>query len=287
MLKTLTNRGLWHKAWHEGWWLLSTCVALMFLFHWVYVWLTSRFEKPAIAGLLEGMSPELRNLFGMEPELIVTVAGRIGLGYIDPVVLLIGAAWATSRGSDLVSGEINRGSMEMLLAQPIRRIDVIITQSTIALLGAALLAVAAFLGTYVGLATVTLEDAIEPRLFVQPALNLFAVTLFMAGVSALASSWDQYRWRTVGLLVGFYVFAMLVQVVGRSVPDFNWLLYFTFLAAYEPQAMVAAVVADPEGGWQEAARLSLRYNTLLIGLGAGAYGLAATIFCRRDVPAPL
>ena len=283
----LKNRGLWHKAIHEARWLLVTCVGLMVLFHWIYVWVTSRFEKPAIAGLLEGMSPELRNLFGMEPELIVTVAGRIGLGYIDPVVLLISAAWATSRGSDVVSGEINRGSMEMLLAQPIRRIDVLITQSVVAVVGAALLGVAAYVGTAAGVATVTLKETVDPHLFRQPAFNLFAVTLFMAGVSTMVSSWDQYRWRTVGLLVGFYVVGMLLQVIGRSVPDLDWVLYFTFLAAYEPQAMVAAVLADPVNGWDEAWRLSLRYNAILLGLGMAAYGVAAIVFTRRDIPAPL
>jgi len=281
------NRGLWRKAIHEARWLLITCVGLMFMFHWTYVWITSRFEKPAIAGLLEGMSPELRNLFGMEPALIVTVAGRIGLGYIDPIVLLISAAWATSRGSDVISGEINRGSMEILLAQPIRRIDVLATQATVAIAGAVLLGGAAFLGTAAGLATVTLHETINRNLFLQPAFNLFAVTLFMAGVSTLVSSWDQYRWRVVGILVGFYVAGMLLQVIGRSVPDVDWVLYLTFLASYEPQAMVAAIVSDPVHGWADSFAMSLRFNGILLGLGLAAYALAAAIFCHRDLPAPL
>ena len=41
--------------------------------------------------------------------------------YVHPLVLFSAVIWAIMRGSDCVSGEIGRGTMEMLLAQPVRR----------------------------------------------------------------------------------------------------------------------------------------------------------------------
>lgn len=281
------NRGLWHKAIDEGRLLLVTCAALMFLFNWIYVWITSRIERPAIAALLEGMAPELQAMLGMDIDLAITTAGRIGMGYLDPIVLLIGAAWAISRGSDVVSGEINRGTMEMLLAQPIPRLSLMWVEVVVCIAGAVLLSVCAWLGTAVGIATVPLDEEVQARIYLAPAINLFAVTLFVAGVSTCASAFDRYRWRTVGLMVGFYVIGMLLEVIGKSVQELSWLRYFTFLAAYEPQDMVSALLRDPVGGWNEVWAMSLRYNGILIGLGVAAYIVAAVAFSRRDLPAPL
>ncbi len=88
-----------------------------------------------------------------------TPAGRIAAEYDDPVVLLLMTVWAISRGSDAVSGELNRGTMEMLLGQPVTRLGVISVQACVTLLGAALIAMAAWLGTCVGLATVSLDGS--------------------------------------------------------------------------------------------------------------------------------
>ena len=56
---------------------------------------------------------------------IATSAGRIAVAYDDPIVLLLVTVWAISRGSDAVSGELNRGTMEMVLAQPVTRLGVL------------------------------------------------------------------------------------------------------------------------------------------------------------------
>ena len=98
-----------------------------------------------------------KSMFSFMPELVeqlmpvsfsqvATSAGRIAVAYDDPIVLLLVTVWAISRGSDAVSGELNRGTMEMVLAQPVTRFGVLGTQAAVTLGGAALLAAAALVG---------------------------------------------------------------------------------------------------------------------------------------------
>jgi ABC-2 type transport system permease protein len=200
------------------------------------------------------------------------------MAYIDPLVIFTATIWGIARGSDAVSGEIGRGTMELLLAQPVRRVTVLATQASVTIAGAALLAACCWLGTWMGLVTVGIQG-VSSRVFVPGAANLFALTVFLAGVTTLFSSWETYRSRTIGLAGALFMISLIIKVVARMAPQLDWLLYFTFLAAYEPQVMIVR----PDEAWA----ISLRYDGVLIGLGAVGYIGAAVIFCRRDLPAPV
>jgi len=275
------NRALWSKAWLEARWMLAGCALLMFLFHWLFVWITNLIPMPTYLNLVGGLPPEIKRMLGPDVENYLTHGGRIALGYIDPVVLFLSAVWGISRGSDAVSGEIGRGTMEMLLAQPVRRLTVLLIPVAVMVAGAAALAVSAWLGTFVGLALVDFgPDVVIPTDdYVPAALNLFALTFFTAAIATLASSWDRYRWRTVGLVGAVYVVQLVMKMISRMVESLDWMMWTTFLGAYQPQILAT----EPEQVWE----LSLRYNGVLLGLGLLAFVLSAVIFCRRDLPAPL
>ena len=58
----------------------------------------------------------------------VNQAGDV-LAFVDPVVVLAATVWGITRGSDAVSGQLERGTMEMVLASPVRRTAVFVTQA--------------------------------------------------------------------------------------------------------------------------------------------------------------
>jgi ABC-2 type transport system permease protein len=274
------NRALWYKAISEARFLWICCVGLLFGFMWMFVWIASNIKTAAMGLFLKDLPESMQQLSGMPIDQAATAWGKVSLAYVDPVILFVAAVWAISRGSDTFSGEVNRGTMEMLLAQPVRRISVLWTQATVTIVGAATLALAAWMGTAVGVMTIDLESTVSPMRYVAPALNFFALTFFLAGASTLCSACDQYRWRTVGIMGGFFVAGMITKVLGRMAEkDFGWLLYCTFLGAYEPQKMAR----DFETAW----RLSVPYDGILLSLGLACYLAATIIFCRRDVPAPV
>jgi hypothetical protein len=114
---------------------------------------------------------------------------------------------------------------------------------------------------------------------VPAAANVFGLMVCMAGIAAGVSAADSYRWRTVGILCGFYVFAILAKLVGRLSKPLGWVGYLSVLNAYEPQRLVG----DAAESWW----LLGQYNAVLIGVGVAAYVIGAVIFAKRDLPAPL
>lgn len=273
------NRALWTKAINDARLLLGGLLLLLFGFNVLFVWLTSLVELGAFKYLLQSLPIQFESLIGVPFAKVATTAGRIGLGYIDPVVLFALVTWSLARGSDAVSGEIGRGTMELLLAQPVSRLSLLATHALMTTIGSALLAVAAWAGTYVGLRLTDLIAEADPGLYVPAALNLFAATFFLSAVTTLVSACDNQRWRTLGIVGAFYVVELIVKIVARMAPKLTWLMYATFFGAFEPQTMVVY----PERAWE----LSLRYDSTLIVLGLASYIAATIIFQRRDIPAPV
>ena len=109
------------------------------------------------------------------------------------------------------------------------------------------------------------------------------MTVFLIGVATAVSACDRYRWRTIGLVGGFYTISLIVNIMARMVKRLEWLERFTFFGAYEPQGMISQMLTEPAKAWT----MAWHYDAILLSLGALALGLAGLIFARRDIPAPL
>ena len=284
------NRALWKKTILESRWLLAGGSVFMFAVQWLRVWIASFFSVQSMEGILSFMPVEVEGLLPVGYTQMATTAGRIAIGYDDPIVLLLVTVWAVARGSDTISGELNRGTMEMVLAQPVTRLGVLFSQGVWTLVGGAILCGAALLGTFVGLQTITLDQPADFRLFIPAALNLYAITVFLAGLSTMVSSLTNYRARTIGIVGGFYAVSMVLKIIGRAAKGWEELTYASFFTPFEPQALVG-VRGRAWTFWIESgdsfALGGLGYDSILIGLGLVFYVVAAVVFCRRDLPAPL
>jgi ABC-2 type transport system permease protein len=222
---------------------------------------------------------------------VATPAGRVALVWVHPLVTLGALVWAIARGSDCVSGEIGRGTMEMLLAQPVRRISVFATQAIVTILGSALLATAVWCGTAAALFTTSLYEQVQVARFIPPAINLFALMVCLSGMTALLSSCDNQRWRTIGIMGACYVVSVSLAIAGQISDRWHWLRYISFVSLYKPQTMVA----HPDKAWSllthadnPATTLGLGgCQLLLFGIGIVCYAVGAMIFTRREIPAPI
>ncbi len=320
------TRILVKKFAYEARLLWLSCAAMLYLFCSARVWLVGRLEMSRFRAVFE----QLREFEKFSPvpfDQLFTYTGRIAMTFDEPIVIICLVVWAISRGSDSVSGEIGRGTMEMLLAQPVSRLRVLLSQASVTVIGAALLCMVVWLGIYTGVMNASAKEEVPPTLlnvpglfsipnpvgeteivytpmktktemkhFVPGAVNLFALTFFLAGLSTLMSSWDRYRWRTIGIVVGIYVVQLTMKIVGMAGEDLAWLMNFSFFSAYEPQAFTSISLSTPADTWSlwrvdtagEFTGLGpLGYNLILIGQGIVFYATAAVVFCRRDLPAPL
>ncbi len=316
---------LWRKTFRDGQLLLLSLTALLFSFCWVRVWIVSLVDMSRFKTIVESLSEQISTFSPVPLSEWFTYPGRVGLTYDEPLVVISVSIWAISRGSDAISGQVGRGTMEMLLAQPVSRLQVIVTQMATNILGIGILCTACWLGTYTGIQTTTIEheptewkipwvdiaipgsgthevtisrmsDHVEAGTFVPAVVNLFSLGIFLGGMTILMSSWDRWRWRTIGIMVTFYIGSLICKVIGIASERWHWLTHISVFTAYEPQRLTSITLHQPEQAWnillfsEEGVRIGfgpLGHDLVLLTLGCACYVVAAVIFCKRDLPAPL
>ncbi len=274
------NTAVWKRTWGDQRVLVLSFAALWSVFPFIYIWLSAQIEMPAFQEvLLRAIPQDWQKLSGVPFSEVATFAGRVALAFVDPVVVLGATVWGITRGSDAVSGQLERGTMEMVLAAPVRRSAVFVTQAIATTVAAAVLCSILFAAVCGAVSFGPWAGKVDGWRFLPAVLNTFGLMVGLAGVTACVSAGDSHRWRTIGILCGFYVFSLLAKLVGRLSSQFSWVAYLSMLSAYEPQRLVSGDAA----AWQ----LLVRYDAVLIGLGLAAYAVGAVIFSRRDLPAPL
>jgi ABC-2 type transport system permease protein len=274
------STAIWKKTWGDQRLLFLSMAALWAAFPWLFIWLSSQIEMTAFQDvLLRAIPKDWQKLSGVPFSEVATHVGRVALAFVDPVVVLGATVWGITRGSDAVSGQLERGTMEMTLSAPLKRGALFVTQALATTAAAALLCGVLYAAVWSAVQMGPWAGKVDPLRFLPAVANVFGLMVCIAGLAAAVSACDSYRWRTIGILCGFYVFALLAKLVGRLSRTFWWVGYLSILGAYEPQRLV--------DGTAESWRLLAAYDAVLLGLGAAAYVVGGIVFSRRDLPAPL
>jgi ABC-2 type transport system permease protein len=304
------NRALWQKAVRESRVQLAVSSVLLVLFGWLLVWLMSLLPTVMIKGFMKQMMPKTTEaLLGVPIDQMATYAGRLTVLYFHVITLLVCIGWAVGRGSDVVSGEINRGTMDLLLTLPIRRVEVVAVSAIVTAVGAVILALSVWIGTGIGLATTSPPQEMDPAHLLplrtgdpaplaasaldagsapRPApvslatfwpgvLNLAAMTFCLAGLTAMLSALDHVRWRTIWLAGGLFIVSFAVKMVAKLWEPGAWMLYLSFLTPFDPQQLILNAEATRGLAWW--------YDGTLLTVGLAGYAGSALIFARRDIPA--
>src|SRR5580704_1197711 len=182
------NRALWNKAVCDAWRQFAGSFVLLTLFSWLYVWLMSRFEVGAVGAIVKWLPDFIQPLLGVDLEKLASPAGQLSLLYIDLVTCLICVGWSLGRGTASVSGEISRGTMDLLLTLPIWRVSVIVVPAVVTAIGTCLLACAILLGTYLGLSCVRFDAPVPIAVFLPGAVNLACMVFCFTGITTLISA---------------------------------------------------------------------------------------------------
>ena len=239
----------------------------------------SLFKVGFLAHFLRLAPDFMKRLMGVPPLLLATPTGQLSFVYVDMVTLLVCLGWAMSRGSDPITGEIGRGTMDHILSLPARRVSVLVAPAVMATLGAAILSLSVWIGAWIGLQTVSAFRNVAAAELMPGTVNLFAMTFCFTGITTFVSSFSRNRWQTILLAGGFFVLSLIIKLVGRMWPYGSWLKYCSFLGAFEPQRLILVTEA--------AGAQAMKYNLTLLAIGLISYAAAGLVFSRRDIPAPL
>jgi ABC-2 type transport system permease protein len=299
-------------------------------FPWIRIWTVSQFELSGFAPLIEQFKA-FEKFSPVPLAQFLTYEGVIGLTFAEPILLLSFLTFAIARGSDVVSGELGRGTMEMLLSQPITRLQLLLAHGLVSLTGIVLLGGCCWIGMYAGIQTnstpvlqpkpsvtipgtgitvtnpfeeaktaqIPLSQLVSPKLYIASTINLVALGILVFSLSVFMSSWDLYRWRTIGFVIGVYILQFLLFVLAKSTPRTRFLMPLSFFGAYQPDWMVQAIgregmpmfavfrISDQAQGFLGTFEIGpLGYTTILLILSFILYSIAAIVFHRRDLPAP-
>lgn len=323
------TRALLVKLWRDSRWLLLGCVWVEFFFAMLRAWFVSRLDGSRFQQILELLPGNIQKWTPVEFDWIVSYAGRLSFTFQEPIVHFCLFVWCVARASDAISGEIDRGTMEMLLSQPLSRMRYLACHVATTIFGILMIAVGLWAGLFVGIQVfeakvmefpdlqllgwkfplpfmepqeqkVPLYLLVNSQVFVPAIITFAAFGTMLAALTTMASAFDRYRWRTIGIATSFYIVQSILKMLATAVPGLSWLQFTTIFSAFEPEKYVSIADLAPSATWslmldptQEAA------GKAASGLGAGGslvffltaslicYGIAFWQFRRRDLPAPI
>lgn len=254
--------------------------------------------------VLRGPGELIRSMLGGEMVQINDPQSLLSVGYVHPFIITVYCIWAIGRSSGAIAGEIDRGTMELLLAQPIARWKVVTTHLVVDLVTIPLLVSCMVLGTAVGIHVFDVYGAAAPvvgpnkavviRLedFARAAINSAALIFAVSGYTIFLSSLGRYRWRVLGVALGLTLVQFLINILGEVWTPLQVLRPLTVFYYYRPQPIILRLADQwmvPIGrgltdgdGW-----FAVHIVAALVLVGAVGYLLAVWRFTRRDLPAPL
>jgi ABC-2 type transport system permease protein len=233
----------------------------------------------------EGPGQVVQALMGGSGVDIAEALDLVSVSYVHPLTQTILCIWAIGRAAGAIAGEIDRGTMELLLAQPLRRRQVIAAHLVVDAITMPLLCVAMWLGTLTGAAAAGFlaaegSLAVEPRRFLPAQLNVVLLLFAASGLTMALSAAGRSRNRVLGMAVLAALVQFLVNVIGQLWEPMEWMRPLTIFYYFQPQPIILTV------DWYTLPAVWLRL-AVLAAAGGGGYVLALAIFCRRDLPAPL
>jgi ABC-2 type transport system permease protein len=145
LLRSVGLKSIWDQRTSLLWWaggtaLMSAIVIMLY---------------PSIDGgeeleaLFEQMPPAIRAMMGEEIDLS-TAAGYLDLRMFTAIAPIIFLVYAIGRGNGAIAGEENRGTMDLLLSQPVKRWRIVVENALAMLVGLSVVGIAIWGGLVVG-----------------------------------------------------------------------------------------------------------------------------------------
>ena len=298
----------------------------IFIFCWFRVWIVGELDTAQFRQIIDLLPKDWRKFASVDFDWLVSYLGRTALTLDEPMLVTMVCAWGLVRGSDVVSGELSRGTMEMLLSQPVSRRQVYLSHGKLTILFLLVLVLICWLGMALGIWTTSVEESTYPEIripiadyriplsFLPPQtetiamasvvnpvaylpglINLFCIGFCLSGFAAFCSALDRYRWRTLGIVAAFYFGNAGLKMLGMGSERFKWAESVSLFGLYHPAGLIERAQAQPQSPfwilhYDEAGAVvglgGLANCTILILIGLLFYWLGLRTFVKRDLPAP-
>jgi ABC-2 type transport system permease protein len=125
--------------------------------------------------LFEGPGKIMRTIIGGDRVVLDGAMDLLSIGYVHPLMIILFCIWAIGRAAGAIAGEIDRGTMELLLAQPLARSRLILAHLLLDVITIPLLCLSLWAGNFIGAWAVTPIKLEEPSIKLPPPSRNFVV----------------------------------------------------------------------------------------------------------------
>jgi beta-exotoxin I transport system permease protein len=224
-------------------------------------------ELSFFSGLIALVPPQVVELAG-GASTFASTTGVIALGYTHPFFLLLLGVWAIRIPSAALAGEIGRGTMDLLASRPVSRNEILLSAFVAVAAGLALLVLAAWSGTAIGLSLRPL--GITGSRFVSVAAMAWLLFLSFGAVGLLVAATRREAGPAIAWTSGVIATSFVVDYLARVWKPIAGLRAISPFAYYQPQQIVSAGVRASD---------VVRLAALMLV----ATVVAVVVFRRRDL----
>jgi len=197
------------------------------------------------------------------------VSALIAIGYQHPFVLFLFMLYAVGVPTSLLTSEVTRGTMELVLSRPITKTQIYICALALTLVGMFGLAIMMFFGTFVAVRIFDFGEPIDMYLFFRLATSAGLLASTVGGIALFFSALCRQLYMAVAAPVALLMSNYFVSIMADYWPRMNFLRPYTLFH----------YVSGPElaKGWP-LEKLSVLIVVLAIAVLSGGI-----VWSRRDL----
>lgn len=267
------NRAVMVKTWREHGLLFGLVFAAAVIFPILLIVALSSAPTDAVQQWLKW--PLVRNFLrmftGADPESLLSRTGFAAFSFVHPVTLSVCWAFLVVSCSGVLSGEIDRGTVDHLLSLPLTRWGLYRSISGAIFLLLPLLAIAPWLGACASQWFKTWDTPLHRGQLFLAVVNGLAAYTAVACVGLAISAAVSRRGIAVGLMVGGLISSFLLNVLGVLWEPAERVAFLGLLYYYQP----LVIVRD--------GHLNGTHMAVLIGVAVIAWTTGGILFARRDI----
>ncbi len=267
------NRGLLLKTFREAW--LGTMLfgLGLFVFEGLLAYVFPTFFDDMAGPMLQ--MPFFRNI--LQALLGIEVGDSLGplvlssFAWVHPVALTLIWAHVIVFCTRVPAGEVDRGTMDVLLALPVSRWQMYVSESVVLLASGVCVLLLGLAGCMLGGLTVASENRAPLVLLLKIVANLGCLYLAVGGLAMWVSAMSERRGRAVAVVFALVLASFFLNVLAQFWSVAEHLSFLSVLHYYKPFAILQ------QGAWP------LKDMLMLAGCGAALWIAGGIIFARRNI----
>jgi ABC-2 type transport system permease protein len=243
------------------------------LYQWLVIWIyPSIASNDSVNDLLKSMPENLLKAMGMEGG-INQLNDYLANEFYGLIFVLILMVFSVMNAVQLIARLVDRGSMAYLLATPVSRIQIAVTQAAVLVISLVIISAFSIIGGLLGI-NWFIDDPgnFDRGNFIWMNVVGLALFLVVGAYSFLCSAIIDDEKKALGVATTITVLFYGADMAAKLSEDLSWLKNLTIFTLYKPA---------------EIAKGTFDVWPATLGLTAGAlvlFGLAVAMFKKRDLP---